>query len=218
MTSCDYHQIVTYCEGFLDRYGDSHLGVGWTKKKEYADLRYRVMLDALRPHWQRPLEILDFGCGLAHLKNYMEDTGIEGLTYTGLDLSDKFLAASRAKFPETTFLQVDLMQPGAAIPEYDFIFLNGIFNSRGTNSDAEMTDYMQTLLRNVWKFTRKGFAFNLMSKYLDWERDDLFHMPFDPVAAFLDREISRHFVVRHDYGLFEYTVYVYRTPLSDDHD
>ncbi len=49
-----------------------------------------------------------------------------------------------------------------------------------------------------------------MSKYLDWERDDLFHLGFDDMASFLDSDISRHFVIRHDYELFEYTVYVYR--------
>lgn len=217
MNSCDYRQIIANCETRFDRHGDSHLGVGWTKKKEYADLRYRVMLEALRPEWQRPMDILDFGCGLAHLKEYMRDNDVGGLNYSGLDLSDKYLAASRAKFPDTTFLQVDLMQPGAEIPVYDFIIMNGLFNSRGTNSQAEMTEYMQDLLRNVWPFTRKGLAFNLMSKYLDWEREDLFHMPFDPLAAFLDREISRHFSIRHDYGLFEYTVYVYRDPLGGNH-
>ena len=47
-----------------------------------------------------------------------------------------------------------------------------------------------------------------MSKQVDWERDDLFHLPCDPLLAFLESELSRHCVVRHDYGLFEYTTYV----------
>ena len=37
-----------------------------------------------------------------------------------------------------------------------------------------------------------------------------FHLPFDELAPFLTRELSRNFVLRNDYGLFEYTAYVYR--------
>lgn len=53
-------------------------------------------------------------------------------------------------------------------------------------------------------------AFNVMSKNVDWEREDLFHMPLDELSAFLTSSISRNFIIRNDYGLYEYTVYVYR--------
>jgi hypothetical protein len=48
-----------------------------------------------------------------------------------------------------------------------------------------------------------------MSKHVDWEREDLFHLPFDTLAAFLKQELSGNFVIRNDYGLYEYTTYVY---------
>src|SRR5205823_13316030 len=91
-----------------------------------------------------------------------------------------------------------------------FIILNGVFNFKGQNTFEAMRHYFQDLLVHVWPFARRGMAFNVMSKYLDWERDDLFHLGLDDVARFLDSQISRHFTIRHDYGLFEYTVYVYR--------
>jgi hypothetical protein len=49
-----------------------------------------------------------------------------------------------------------------------------------------------------------------MSKHVDWEREDLFHLPFDRLTSFLTNRLSRHFVIRHDYGLYEYTTYVYK--------
>jgi hypothetical protein len=51
-----------------------------------------------------------------------------------------------------------------------------------------------------------------MTKHVDWEREDLFHLPFDLLASFLKREVSRNFIVRNDYGLFEYTVYLFKHP------
>ena len=49
-----------------------------------------------------------------------------------------------------------------------------------------------------------------MSTLVDWERADLFHVPFDTLARMLKAHASRDFVIRQDYGLYEYTVYVYR--------
>jgi SAM-dependent methyltransferase len=210
-----YEHIVESCETDLDKNGDNFLGVGWTKKQGYAELRYRIMLEGIRPDWPRPLALLDFGCGLSHLKAYLDEHGPAGVTYDGLDLSAKYLECSRRKYPGTTYHHVDLMAPGASLPDYDFIVLNGLFNYKGEASQDEMWEYCSALLEKVWPHARLGIAFNVMSKYVDWEREDLFHLPLEQMAEFVTTRLSRHFSVRYDYGLFEYTVYVYRTPLSE---
>jgi hypothetical protein len=56
----------------------------------------------------------------------------------------------------------------------------------------------------------RGVAFNVMARHVDWMRDDLFHLSLDEMASFACRELSRDFVIRNDYGLYEYTVYVYK--------
>ncbi len=74
----------------------------------------------------------------------------------------------------------------------------------------EMLAYFQAVVIRLFAKARIGVAFNVMSKQVDWERDDLFHLPLDILASFLTKNISRDFVIRHDYGLYEYTTYVYR--------
>jgi hypothetical protein len=73
-----------------------------------------------------------------------------------------------------------------------------------------MWKYFQKMITTVYKFTNKGISFNVMSKNVDWERDDLFHVPLDLLTGFLCKEISRNFVIRNDYGLYEYTTYIYK--------
>ena len=51
-----------------------------------------------------------------------------------------------------------------------------------------------------------------MSKIVDWERDDLFHLPMDDAARLLHRLAGRHVRMRADYGLYEYTAYAYKRP------
>jgi SAM-dependent methyltransferase len=203
-------EIVRACEEDLHKYGDNFRGVGWTKKPEYADLRYRVMLDLLRD--REPATLLDIGCGTSMLNGYRLAQGMDHVTYSGLDLSPAYLQVSRDKYPGTTFYEADILEADTVLPVHDYVVMNGLFNFKGSMSFDQMWDYMRKMLVRADQLSTRGFAFNVMSKYLDWERDDLFHLPFDQLAGFLDKNISRHFTMRHDYALFEYTTYVYKVP------
>jgi SAM-dependent methyltransferase len=184
--------------------------VGWTKKQEYADLRYEVMLGLVRG--DEPVTLLDVGCGASHLLEYINGRQISHIEYSGLDLSAAFLDVSRNKFPEVEYFDDDILSTDCAVPNHDYLVMNGLFNWKGEMSHEEMWDYCQSMIKRAFEMADKGIAFNVMSKYLDWERDDLFHLPFDTLASFLDQNISRYFTIRHDYGLFEFTAYVYKNP------
>jgi SAM-dependent methyltransferase len=207
------HTIVAACEQDLERYGDSYQGVGWTKSQAHANLRYRIMLDMVRRPFSGTVTLLDVGCGASHLYEYMRRHGVTDVAYSGLDLSAKFLALSRQKFPDVSYYHADLLDGTPQLPAFDYAVMNGLFNYKGDASHEAMWRYVQHLVRAVAPLVRIGFAFNVMTKYLDWERDDLFHLPLDTVAAFISSDVSRAFVIRHDYGLFEYTVYAYKESL-----
>jgi SAM-dependent methyltransferase len=211
MTEKPYERLIRFSESFFDRHGDSYLGVGWTKRQEDADARYRVMLELIDRSDDEPVTLLDFGCGASHLYEYLLAHPGKNITYSGLDLSPKFLSVSRQKYPHLEFFEVDILEENQ-LPSFDYVIMNGIFNSKCDLSFEEMFHYFQQLVGRVFEHCRIGLAFNVMSKQVDWERDDLFYLPFDLVAEFLSREIGRKFVFRHDYGLFEYTIYVYRDP------
>ena len=206
--TANYKQIIADCEDFLEKYGDTHKGVGWLKDQD-VDHRYRVVLESIKPE-HHPCSILDYGCGLAHLYQYMNENGISDIHYTGLDASEKYLDFCRGKFPDVEFIYGDIFDENLSLPSYDYVILNGIFSSKRSLTQSEMMDYMTRLLKEIWKYAKHGIAFNVHSKQVDWERDDLFHLPMDELAQMVCKELSRHFVVRHDYGTYEYTTYVYK--------
>lgn len=205
-----YLSIVSHYESCLEKHGDTHLGVDWPKQEDAAT-RYRVMLEAIkRADQTRKVRLLDFGCGASHLYEYIVAHEIPNLDYSGLDLSEKFVQLSRKKFPGNDYYCLDLLADQAAIPRFDYIVMNGVFTEKGALTFADMFAYFQQLLRKVFEQAEIGLAFNVMSQHVDWERDDLFHLPFDALAAFLKQELTRNFVFRNDYGLYEYTTYLYR--------
>jgi SAM-dependent methyltransferase len=204
-----YREIVVHYEGCLARHGDNHRGVDWPRAED-ADRRYAVMLGLVPPHTPGPVRLLDFGCGAGHLLEYIRRNRLPGLEYHGLDLSAKFVSLCRDKFPEASFRVGDVLEPGFDMPEFDYIIINGVFTEKCGLSHDRMWEFVRDVLRQVWPRSRHGLAFNVMSKQVDWERSDLFHLSCDILLAFLTVELSRHCVIRQDYGLYEYTTYVYR--------
>lgn len=212
MSSDSYKLIVDHYENCLAKFGDTHRGVDWPNEED-AEKRYQVMLDLLPiTESKENQSLLDFGCGTAALLQFL-NRDIEGkVKYIGLDISERFINICRSKFPDIEFICVDILKQPDSVPEVDFIVMNGVFTEKRELSFEDMLGYFKRLLKASFSKTRKGLAFNVMSKHVEWERSDLFHLPFDVLVEFLTKELSRHFVVRNDYGLYEYTVYVYKSP------
>lgn len=203
------HKIAAHYESCFARHGNCCQGVDWPNAAD-AETRYRIMLEVIREPASEPVRLLDLGCGLAHLYEHIERTGWRGIEYAGLDVSQQFIEAARSKHPGLELYQADLLDSSTLIPEFDYVVMNGVFTEKVTLSFEEMWEYTQRMLQRAFAQARRGIAFNVMSKQVDWEREDLFHLPFDLLAGFVTTRLSRNFVIRNDYGLYEYTTYVYR--------
>ena len=210
------NRMAEACDVELAEHGDDAYGAGYVRGAQTAATVYEVMLDLLRPA-QGPVSLLDFGCGTAGLLGHIRDRDIDGvddIEYTGLDLSASALTLARTKYPDTTFLSTDVVADDSELASYDYVVMNGVFHWRGDLTVAEMTGYWTELLGIMFRHCRIGLAFNAMSRHVDWERDDLFHLGLDAAVAHITSELSRHVVMRADYGTYEYTTYVYREPFA----
>jgi len=208
-TQPDYRQITDCTEGYFDRLGDTPLGMGWPNVAD-AVRRYDVMLDVITPNGPSPVRLLDFGCGSGHLWEHILRQNRTDIEYCGIDLSERFIAACRLKHPQADFRCVDVLRHPEQLPEFDYAVINGVFTSKCAMSFEAMFEFVKQILRLLHGRCRAGIAFNAMSKQVDWERGDLFHLPLDTIASFACEELSRNFVIRNDYGLYEFTTYVYR--------
>lgn len=202
-----YDTIIKHYENCLEKHGDTALGVDWHDKEDVVKKRYQIMLDIIPNNETKTL--LDFGCGLGHLLEYIKENNLTHIEYNGLDISKKFIDVVSKKFNDTKFYHLDILGDNS-IPQFDYIIMNGIFTEKRELSFEEMFEYFQKLLSVVFKKCNSGVAFNVMSKEVDWEREDLFHLPMNLLAGFLTKNLSRNFIIRNDYGLYEYTVYLYK--------
>ena len=209
-----YTKIVSHYESCLDRHGDNHLGVDWPNADDAAT-RYEVMLGMVDRTAEPKPTLLDFGCGAGHLYEYLKRWDDAPVEYAGLDLSEKFVRLCREKFPDRTFYHVDVLQSAQTLPRFDYVVMNGVFTEKRELDYDKMFAYFARLIETVFALTRVAMAFNVMSKHVQWERQDLFHVPFDQMADLLVNRVTPHFQFRNDYGLYEYTTYAYRKPSKD---
>lgn len=204
-----YLSIVRHYENCLSKHGDSHKGVDWPNLSD-ALKRYQIMLDLIKFVDDDPKSILDFGCGASHFYEYLQSNNRNDLRYIGLEISENFYNLSKLKYKNNEYIVGDILKNPEILPNVDYVVMNGVFTEKLDLSFEEMEKYFHEMINLVFSKTKYGIAFNLMSKSVDWERDDLFHYPMDRLSNFLCRNISRNFIIRNDYGLYEYTVYIYR--------
>ncbi len=206
-----YKSIAEHYENCLKLHGDNHLGVDWPQKED-AEKRYKVMLDLIEFDSNKGDEndLLDFGCGASHLYEYIQKYRYDRIKYSGLDISESFIMLSKSKYPHNEYYCADILDTGITLRSFDYIIMNGVFTEKVSLDYEEMLNYFMSMIKKVFQLADRGVAFNVMSKDVDWERDDLFHLPMDVLSRFLTKEVTRHFIIRNDYGLYEYTTYLYK--------
>jgi SAM-dependent methyltransferase len=204
----NYKNIIKHYESCYKKYGDTFKGMDWPDEQENLT-RFDVMIDIIREE-NNPITLLDFGCGTSHLNEYIIEKDCNDIDYSGCDLSKIFIDQSRKKFPNTDYYELDLLNTPEKLPNFDYIICNGVFTEKQNLSFDEMWDYFKKMLNSLFSKAKMGVAFNVMSKAVDWERKDLFHLSTDLLIDFMSKELSRNFIIRNDYGLYEYTVYLYK--------
>lgn len=162
---------------------------------------------------EKPLKLLDIGCGLGLLLDFLAENGlIDVVDYTGVDLVDAVLREVRGRFPGHRFDQRDVRDEPYGPEEFDYCIICGIFTVKHGNTYDTTVALAEGTLRAIWPSVRLGVGFNSMSKHVDWERDDLFHWPLDDIMAFCKRDLSRHVSFKLDYGLWEASTFVRKAP------
>ncbi len=203
--------LAEHYESCFLEHGRTPKGVDWPNAEDLAT-RFEVMLGVVRER-DRPVALLDLGCGPGLLVDHLERTQRRpDFDYTGIDLSEPMLASARLAWPGLSFERRDVLADPLPERAFDYVILNGVLTERVTAAREEMIAFATELLAAAFSAARVGIAFNVMSKLVDWEREDLFHWGFDEMAGALAPRLSRHMHIRADYGLREYTAYVYREP------
>lgn len=153
-------------------------------------------------------KIIDVGCGLGHLKRYLDDRGIAYRSYLGVDLSGEMVRGARERFASgatASFIQRDILAEPFSENEFDVGFLISVLGYP-VGDDPEA--YMKRLLKELFRINRVGIAFTHLAPGRRAEPSD-FTYPPEAMAAWCRAELSER-VMLDDWGILTYVVAVYK--------
>jgi SAM-dependent methyltransferase len=186
-----------------ERHGDSSAALLTPKGR--SELRFRALL----PLIDKPgLSVLDYGCGLGYLYEFLEKRGLS-VRYTGLDILPEFVEACQGKYGDrASFQLIDVDQP--IVGRFDLVFASGVFNIR-THQDPSLSEaYATARLKQLFAAANVAIVCDFLSPYVDFKQADSQHFGTGFIADFTAREISRRFIIRHDLLPYEYTLLAWR--------
>jgi SAM-dependent methyltransferase len=170
------------------------------------DVRREIRFDVLRGLGiDAGSSVLDLGCGLADFYAYLKRNGVD-VSYTGVEIVPEFVERARAAHPDATILQRDILKEPFAEKSFDFVVCSQVFNLRFAELDNEKM--ARTFLAEMYRVARRGLACDFVTSYVDF-REDYLHY-YDPGQLFAyAKSLSKRVVLRHDYPLFEFCLYVF---------
>lgn len=184
----------------LDHHGPVSAAVGWPDAEAH-----RVRFDKLTEliDTKDDVSVNDLGCGYGAYFGHLREQGIAVRRFRGYDISSEMIAKARAFEPTGEF------QVGSRIvAEADYSFACGIFNVRLTHDEAEWRQHIFATIENMAEMSTRGFAFNLLSSYVDFRRDHLYYGDPREFFDFCKTRYSKKVALLHDYPLYEWTMLV----------
>jgi ubiquinone/menaquinone biosynthesis C-methylase UbiE len=149
--------------------------------------------------------ILDIGCGFGDFLDHLEHRGID-VDYTGVDIMPEFIQNAIATHPKAKFELRDFLEEKFEAQSFDYVICSQVLNLKIDGLDVKAL--VQKFLEEMFRLARKGISCDFVTNYVDYQEAYLtYHSPEEVFAVC--KKISKRVVLRHDYPLYEFCVYVY---------
>jgi SAM-dependent methyltransferase len=173
--------------------------VGW-KSREDQWLRFKVLCEIGNLNNS---SICDIGCGFGDLLDYLE-TKYYNFSYKGIDISPSLVEKAKELHPKYEFCCLDFLD-ARFNDNYDYFLLSGAVSYKMDNN----IEYASTMISKMFSLCRKGIAINFLSSYVNFQNPINYHYKPEDILSF-GKQLSRFVTLRHDYPLWEFTLYIFK--------
>ena len=179
-----------------------------SESQAHKSLRFTQISDLFKN--DDNFSVHDIGMGLADFYKFLSDKFPEkNISYSGSDILKEFVDESKAKYPYCEFYSRDIAEE--VFPDrYDYLIMSGIFHQRRDSSIPAWEGFYQQIITNAFEMCTKGIAFNFISPFVDFYQTQVYYCNIYKLITFIPDKLSRFFSIRHNYALFEFTVFVYK--------
>ena len=192
--------VARYYERTFEQHGATAPGVGWRDATTHR-LRFAKLASVIEDG--NGGRIADLGCGYGAFYDYLCETGLSLERFIGYDICEEMLAEARRRVPGGEFFFGDRVDR-----EVDFAFACGTFNARMDVAEADWQRHVLKALDSMNEFTVRGFAFNMLSTYVDYRHPENYYANPCDFFDHCKRGYAQRVTLLHDYPLHEWTIVV----------
>lgn len=198
-----YRKInLSHFDNTIGRYKNGPKAVSWGSG-ESQECRFKILSEI---GVLDNKTILDVGCGLGDFYGYLARNKIKPKSYLGIDINPLMVSGAKKKYPKAEFMAGDLID---MFPKrnFDYVFQSGIFNLKFPN--WEKITYK--ILAKMYGLSKIGVGTNFLSVLSPFSRDkSSFYADPKKIIDFVCSDLSKRFVLRHDYRPNDFTIYIYK--------
>jgi SAM-dependent methyltransferase len=166
---------------------------------EHQVQRYNVLLEVGIKSGDT---VLDIGCGLGGFYNFLIASGIK-VKYIGIDINTRYIDECKRRFPEASFFVGEIHQFSDIA--CDYVVSSSTFN---LNLETDNYEFLLRVIGDSYNCAKKGVAIDFLSTYAESKKPGIFY--YDPARVFaIARNYTKRICIRHDYPLFEFTLYLF---------
>lgn len=156
------------------------------------------------------IQVHDVGLGLASYYDYLLNKfSNKIIEYSGSDILIEYVKEAQKKYNSIHIYHRDLAEE-AGKDKYDYLIMSGLFHQRRDSKISDWERFSQAIIKNTFLMCNKAIAFNFITPFVDFYQSDVYYCNLPKLINFINDELSRFFVLHHNYALFEFTVFVYK--------
>lgn len=196
--------VAQYYAEKLSAHGVTPRGVDWSSD-DSQQLRFSQLLRVLEGDADEPT-VLDYGCGYGALGRRLIAEG-RPFRYVGFDVCTPMVVQARAELRDS---RCSFTDSESELAVSDYAVASGIFNVRLDSSQARWKSHVIETIAKLARYSRRGFAFNMLTRYADREKlqDYLYYADPGEYFRLCKESYSRNVALLHDYDLYEFTILV----------
>ncbi len=194
-------RISNYYRNNMEKGKQDYEKLGW-ESKEAQDKRFDILISETEMEGKT---LLDVGCGLGNLLEYIEEKGIN-VDYHGVDLLEEMIENAKKKNLKGHFYCLDLFKNNP-FPDksFDIIYASGIFNLNLENNREFLRQALQVFLR----LSREYVVFNLLHYKSPNREDKYFYFNPAEVKEMLEKDFGIYDAkIREQYLNNDFTVII----------
>ena len=151
-------------EGIYDHYKDN-FGKGLTndrildwENRECQEIRFSILKDFIEDNRLSDFTLLDVGCGLADLYDYLNCFDIHD-NYTGIDILPQMIDLAKQQHPNLRLIAGDIFTDDIFSERFDIVYSSGIFNIDFGNN----YDFLRNAVHRFIALSKHFVVFNLLA-------------------------------------------------------